>query len=104
MLIYREVTLVLQLLQVLVIDHDDAISISGDEEVTDEEDDDDDLPSGLTSLDNSDRPLRENQSSGNGRPVSADRPSSKERSVSSSPLLGTTFFMESTSNWFYFIS
>lgn len=39
----------------LVIDHDDAISISGDEEVTDEEDDDDDLPSGLTSLDNSDK-------------------------------------------------
>lgn len=74
--------------QVLVIDHDDAISISGDEEVTDEEDDDDDdLPSGLTSLDNSERPLRENQSGGNGRPVSADRPSSKERSVSSSPLL-----------------
>ncbi|XP_052709136.1 LOW QUALITY PROTEIN: leucine-rich repeat-containing protein 56-like [Crassostrea angulata] len=73
--------------QVLVIDHDDAISISGDEEVTDEEDDDDDLPSGLTSLDNSDRPLRENQSGSNGRPVSADRPSSKERSVSSSPLL-----------------
>lgn len=93
------------MLQVLVIDHDDAISISGDEEVTDEEDDDDDdLPSGLTSLDNSDRPLRENQFGGNGRPVSADRPSSKERSVSSSPLLGTTFFMESTSIWFYFIS
>lgn len=88
----------------LVIDHDDAISISGDEEVTDEEDDDDDLPSGLTSLDNSDRPLRENQSGGNGRPVSADRPSSKERSVSSSPLLGTTFFMESTSILFYIIS
>lgn len=88
----------------LVIDHDDAISISGDEEVTDEEDDDD-LPSGLTSLDFSgERPLRENQSGGNGRPVSADRPSSKERSVSSSPLLGTTYFMESTSIWFYFIS
>lgn len=89
-----------------MIDHDDAISISGDEEVTDEEDDDDDddLPSGFTSLDNSERPLRENQSGGNGRPVSADRPSSKERSVSSSPLLGTTYFMESTSIWFYFIS
>lgn len=90
----------------LVIDHDDAISISGDEEVTDEEDDDDDdLPSGLTSLDFSgERPLRENQSGGNGRPVSADRPSSKERSVSSSPLLGTMYFMESTSIWFYCIS
>lgn len=78
-----------------MIDHDDAVSISGDEEVTDEEEnyDDDDLPSALTSLDNSDRPFRENQSDSNGRPVSADRPSSKERSVSSSPLLGTKFFV-----------
>lgn len=73
-----------------MIDHDDAVSISGDEEVTDEEDDDD-LPLGFTFLDNGDRTLKENQSGSNGQPVSGDRPSSKERSVSSSPLLGTTF-------------
>ncbi|XP_061182851.1 leucine-rich repeat-containing protein 56-like [Saccostrea echinata] len=60
--------------QVLVIDHDDAVSVSSDEEITDEEDNGE-LASSFTPLDDSDRP------------VSADRPSSKGESVTSSPLL-----------------
>ncbi|XP_062605381.1 leucine-rich repeat-containing protein 56-like [Saccostrea cucullata] len=60
--------------QVLVIDHDDAVSVSSDEEISDEEDTGD-LASSFTPLDDSDRP------------ISADRPSSKGESVTSSPLL-----------------
>lgn len=99
------------MIQVLKIDHDDAISISSEEEITDEEDEDADSAAGFTPLQERDRPIStykpvsfdrlvssDRPDSGDKavsieRPVSSERPRSKGERVSSSPLPGTEQFI-----------